>query len=89
MTGGYVYLGDTIPELADQYLCADYTSGRIWALKLPSVHLPAKGLVQARMLGQWPLLIATFGRAANGELYVADYGKGGLYRIAGPSSVQH
>ena len=32
-------------------------------------------------LGRWPLTPATFGRDQAGDLYVGDFGRGGLYRI--------
>ena len=32
VTGGYVYRGGAMPELNEQYIFADYCSGRIWAL---------------------------------------------------------
>jgi glucose/arabinose dehydrogenase len=32
VTGGYVYRGGALPELAGSYIFADYCSGRIWAL---------------------------------------------------------
>ncbi len=32
ITGGYVYRGSEVPELAGRYVYGDYCSGRIWAL---------------------------------------------------------
>ena len=84
VTGGYVYTGEAIPELVGKYVFADFTSGRMWSLELPGPHLASQDLVEARLLGQWSMLIATFGRDHAGELYVADYGGGGVYRLAAP-----
>jgi hypothetical protein len=33
-------------------------------------------------LGKWPLMPSTFGRDAHGELYVANFATGNLYRFA-------
>jgi glucose/arabinose dehydrogenase len=81
ITGGYVYTGDTVEALRDKYLFADFTSGNIWALALPSAHLGAK-TGSARLLGKWPYLISAFGRDAAGEVYVADYSEGRIFRFA-------
>ena len=77
ITGGEVYTGDRLPALKGRYLFADFISGRIWALALPDAGRAAEPL----SLGQWPLLIAGFGRDSAGEIYVAAYGKGAIYRL--------
>jgi glucose/arabinose dehydrogenase len=76
ITGGYVYTGSQIPFLRGKYVFADFVSG--W---MRAITLPQEGRPQAMELGKWPILIATFGRAADGELYVADFGKGTIYRL--------
>jgi glucose/arabinose dehydrogenase len=80
ITGGYVVLGDRAPSLRGQYVFGDFVSGRVWALKLPEPGVPAQG----RLLGQWPMLVSTFGRDAAGNLYAADFGKGTLSVLDGP-----
>ncbi|MBE7438949.1 MAG: PQQ-dependent sugar dehydrogenase [Spirochaetales bacterium] len=77
ITGGYVYLGKR-KDLKGKYIFGDFVSGRIWALDLPKTQETAR---EAFALGKWPLLISTFGRDSNGEIYLADYGKGDIYRI--------
>jgi glucose/arabinose dehydrogenase len=79
ITGGFVYTGNRVPALKDQYVFADFVSGRLWAISLPAERGGA--LVAAAALGQWPFLPSTFGRAADGEIYVAGFGKGIVYRI--------
>ncbi len=77
VTGGYVYTGSAIPDLAGLFVLADFISGRIWALDLPQ-----SGPASPRSLGRWPVLVSTFGRDPTGELYLADYGSGTVYRLA-------
>lgn len=83
VTGGYVYTGSAVPALAGRYVLGDFVSGRIWALELPAQ--PGQE-ARAFTLGKWPLTISTFGRDGAGEVYVADYPRGAVYRIvAAPS----
>jgi glucose/arabinose dehydrogenase len=78
ITGGYVYTGTALPALAGKYVFADFTSGRVWALDLPG-SVPGAGTVSA--LGRFESLISTFGRDADGELVLADFGAGVIYRL--------
>lgn len=77
ITGGYVYEGDAVPALRGHYLCADFLSGRLFAVPDPASGDP----IQAVSLGQWPLLPSTFGQDAAGEIYVADFAGGILYGL--------
>jgi glucose/arabinose dehydrogenase len=75
VTGGYVYRGAT-PSLQGTYLYGDFCSGRIWGLR----H---NGLAwDNRLLLDSSLQISTFGEDENGELYVADYATGAIFRIS-------
>lgn len=77
VTGGYVYRGGTA-SLRGTYLYGDFCSGRIWGLR-------CNGAVwENRLLLDSTLLISTFGEDENGELYVADYAAGTIYRITAP-----
>lgn len=76
VTGGYVYRGTRNPRLIGQYIYGDYCSGRIWA---GTRH--ANGTVTSRVLFDAPFTISTFGEDAAGEMYVAGYSNGTLYRI--------
>lgn len=82
ITGGYVYEGKSVPALVGKYLFADFVSGRVWAIDLPGAHDGDAGPAWA--LGKWSLLPATFGKAADGEVYLADFGEGVLYRFGVP-----
>jgi len=77
VTGGYVYRGTALPELVGRYLFADFCSGKIWTLT-PL----AGGDWQRALLLASGMLIVSFSEGPNGELYVLDYGEGGIYRLA-------
>lgn len=77
VTGGYVYRGSN-PSLRGTYLYGDFCSGRIWGLRRNG------NLWENRLLLDSALLISTFGEDEAGELYVADYGTGAVYRIIAP-----
>jgi glucose/arabinose dehydrogenase len=72
VTGGYVYRGQAVPELAGTYLYADYCTGEIF------------GLVDGgqRVLLDTSMLISSFGEDEAGEVYVVDHG-GAIHRISG------
>jgi glucose/arabinose dehydrogenase len=82
ITGGYVYTGTRVPALRGLYVFGDFVSGRLFALSLPADR--ATRIAQPIALGRWPLLPSTFGRDAAGELYVATFANGDIYRI-GPA----
>lgn len=75
ITGGYVYRGEALPDLVGAYVFGDFVSGRTWALR------QADGTWSAEPLLQTGLSLSTFGEDAAGELYVADYARGILFRI--------
>lgn len=77
ITGGYTNEGSRIPDLRGKYVFGDFATGRMWAIEVPDEPKP----VDAYTLGKWPVLISTFGRDTQGELYVADFGGGAVYRI--------
>ena len=78
ITGGFVYQGSLIPALKNSYIFADFLSGHIWGLPLPAA---TKGPQEIHQLGQFPRLISSFGRAANGEVFALDFAKGELLKI--------
>ena len=79
ITGGLVWTADQPASLKGRYLFGDFVSGRIWALELPSSVVDAGA---ATALGRFDLLLSTFGRDADGQVYVGDYKGGAVYRIA-------
>ena len=77
VTGGYVYRGSN-PALRGIYFYGDFCSGRIWGLR-------RNGAVwESQLLSDTTLSISTFGEDEAGELYVADYSTGEIYRIGTP-----
>ena len=74
--GGYVYRGSAVPGLVGQYIFADFSSGRIWAVPAdsPTGTTPTEIAITG-------LSIAAFGEGVDGELYVIDYGAGTIHQI--------
>jgi glucose/arabinose dehydrogenase len=75
VTGGYVYRGKAAPARFGKYIYGDFCSGTVWELD--------GGNVQAgpRVLLQSGLRISSFAEDRNGELYLLDYGSGGIFRL--------
>jgi len=78
ITGGLVYRGSAIPEMAGHYVYADYCSG--W---LRSFLMNDDGPTMEREWTEVQQLstVTSFGRDANGEIYVMSGGAGELFRI--------
>ncbi len=74
ITGGYVYRGDALPEIAGSYIYADFGTGTIWALKEEGREVQNKTLLQSG------LNISSFGIDASGELYLCTI-DGAVMRI--------
>lgn len=77
VTGGYVYRGKLYPRMTGIYFYADYCAAKIWGLQ--------------REHGQWinvllynssqPHNFSTFGEDELGNLYIADWAEGIIYRL--------
>jgi glucose/arabinose dehydrogenase len=80
VTGGNVYRGKAVPELAGAYLYGDYVSGQVWALWYDRNRnrVTANRTIQPN--GQ-PLL--SFGEDDNGEVYFLTQ-QGGILKFASP-----
>ncbi|MEL6347301.1 MAG: PQQ-dependent sugar dehydrogenase [Myxococcota bacterium] len=83
ITGGYVVTHPQDAALNGKYVFGDFTSGRIWALELPEEKKANPDVALVHSLGRFGMLISTFGRDADGRVYVADYQSGLVYRIEG------
>jgi len=76
VTGGYVYRGSAIPQLAGWYVFADFCVGKLEALWLEQDGTS----VRHRSLGLTVENVASFGQDARGRLYVLSL-SGPLYAI--------
>jgi hypothetical protein len=77
ITGGYRYRGAGIPSLAGAYIYGDFISGRIW-----SAQPDAQSVWQvSKPFANVPSNPASFGRDELGELYVAGYNSGQLFKF--------
>jgi glucose/arabinose dehydrogenase len=75
VTGGFIYRGSTIPDLAGTYLFADYCSGYLWGLVPDS-----KGSYSVTDMLETGMNPSSFAQDASGELYLLDL-TGTIYRI--------
>ena len=75
ITGGYVYRGKQYPSLVGRYFFGDYCGGQMWALS-PDEN----GLWKMTLLSSAGFSISSFGKDAEGELYVVDYA-GSIYHL--------
>ena len=76
VVGGYVYRGAAYPAMYGTYLYADECSGRLWSLTRDE----AGNWHNAELL-RVRVNISSFGEDEAGELYVAGYGDGTIYRV--------
>jgi glucose/arabinose dehydrogenase len=82
VSGGFVYRGSMFPGLFGRYFFADYCTNRVWTI----INTGGSWLIED--FGQFsPNNFSTFGEDAEGELYIAGYSSGIIYRIGDNSSV--
>ena len=77
VSGGYVYRGSRLPELAGTYLYGDFCSGKLWGFRFEDSEVTDHAL-----LAETSLALVSFGEDEDGEVYLLDHRGGGLYRIA-------
>jgi len=76
VTGGYVYRGRELPELAGLYLFSDYCTGTLWALRRRG-----DGVAEVSTLLQTGLSVSSFGEDETGEIYLCDHQRGAIHRL--------
>ena len=77
VTGGYVYRGSDFPDLYGHYVYTDFCSGRIWSLYPDG----ADGWTNTEWYNGANSQYSTFGEDKDGELYLAAYSSGQIFRI--------
>jgi len=77
VVGGVVYRGQAIAGLGAHYLFGDLCSGEIWALPQSRSDVALAPVLLAVLDG----MPVTFGFDADGEILIADYQWGGIYRL--------
>ncbi len=78
VTGGYVYRGPSYASMQGIYFYGDYCARTIWGLQLDGSNWVTSVLTTAISS------ISTFGEDQAGELYIAGYGNGIIYKIQSP-----
>jgi uncharacterized repeat protein (TIGR03806 family) len=68
ITGGYVYHGTLLPELAGAYIYGDYQTGIVWGLRCPG-----DTVTWQQELARTPIHLAAFGQSHDGEVYLVDH----------------
>ena len=76
ITGGRVYRGGDIPELAGRYVFADYVAGKLFALTSTG-----DGSFSYEQLADTSFFISHIADDQNGELYFLDYGGGSIRMV--------
>lgn len=83
ITGGEVYRGCAIPDLAGTYFFADFCSNTIWSATLTAKALGVRDRT-VELAPDNPLnirAISSFGRDAAGEIYICDLIDGEVFKI--------
>jgi hypothetical protein len=81
VTGGYRFRGSLLPHIYGIYFYADFCTGQIWGTTPNGL-----GGWTTTQLFDATFLISSFGEDQAGNMYVADYGNGKIYRITGTST---
>jgi glucose/arabinose dehydrogenase len=77
VTGGYVYRGCRYPGMYGHFIMADYCSGQFWSLVPDGMG----GYASNTLINSANFQFTTFGEDSQGELFVAGYQQGVIYRV--------
>jgi len=77
VTGGYVYRGKKYPGINGTYFFADFCSGKLRGLR----RKPGGSWEWAKFLDTG-LSVSSFGEDEDGDIYILDYGKGAIFKLA-------
>lgn len=79
ITGGLVYRGRAIPQLAGQYVYADFVTGKVWALNYD--HQRGR-VVSNKAIASDRMPVLAFGDDEQGEIYLTvESADGRFYRL--------
>ncbi len=81
ITGGFIYRGKRLKELAGHYIYADFDTGRIWAFKPtrgPANNIQVESL---REIARTTYRIVSWGEDAEGEIYFVDFTGGAIHQL--------
>ena len=82
ITGGNVYRGKAIPQLAGWYLYGDYSKGTIWGLRVEDGKVTGDATLKITNDKEIrPMLPSGFGEDADGEIYVCSHQDGKVWKI--------
>jgi putative heme-binding domain-containing protein len=73
ITGGYVYRGKRLPELAGAYLCGDWMTRKVWATRFDAED----HILSHKEIALSPGRVVAFGEDAAGELYLVHHDEAG------------
>jgi glucose/arabinose dehydrogenase len=84
VTGGYVYRGSAVPGLRGTYIYADYASARFFRFRIQNGAIADRVEITNQMRPATGAIdnIASFGTDNAGEMYVAAFTPGAVYRVA-------
>lgn len=83
VTGGYVYRGCAMPDLAGTYFFGDFCTGNIWSFRYQGSEVSEflSRTAQFTPRGASIGMISSFGEDGFGELYIVDYLDGEIFKI--------
>lgn len=84
ITGGFVYRGANYPAMQGIYIYGDFGSGHIWGLQRTGAEWENQLLLDTEA----EFNLSSFGEDAAGELYMAGYNDGTIYRIADSTALE-
>jgi len=76
ITGGHVYRGTKYPLMNGYYLYGDFCSGMVYTL-----HNEHPNGWRSVLVADTSYMVSSFGEDEQGELYMADYSTGKIYRV--------
>jgi len=86
ITGGCVYRGRALPELQGWYVCADYVTQNVWAIRRRPPDPDGRPVVERVRLASRAGIIASIGQDPQGELVLVDHmGRGPSLRRLVPA----